>query len=198
MDRIPVVKYSVKDTLNVSHVYIHFDEQYLVNALYLDVSAPSFYSRPLIIYDVLTGNEVYHGTIKGPGSEYVYLSVKSSQLRLDISNGDDIPLTMKKIDAFQQQRYIISYLEAGHNYSILTGDSASKEPDYDLSFIKHRVYSQLPVVNHLNVAKNPAYVVPKPGAKNNFSSLLWIAIISVLVFLGFLTWRMVKELNIKS
>ena len=119
-------KFKAKDTADISHVYIFFDEPHLINTLYPSVLAPSYYTRPITIYNGKTGDRVYIGTIKGPGSDYIYFSVKTRLLRLDITNGDDVPLTIKDISAFQQQRYIVSYLQIGHNYSIFTGDRISQ------------------------------------------------------------------------
>jgi len=196
-EMLPPVKFNFKDTGNVSHVYLHFDEPYLINKLHLVISTPNYYSRHINIYDTQNGSKVCDATIGFPGSQDIYFSAKTTHLRIDISNGDDVPLTIKKIEAFQQEQYVTSYLEAGHRYSILCGDSLAKEANYDLSFLKHKPYNQLPVISHSVVYRNPAYVIPKPTAKSNFTLLLWITIAVVLILLSFLTWRMVKEINLK-
>ncbi len=196
---LPPAKFNVNDTNKVSHVYINFDEPYVINQLRLIVSAPNYYERHVSIYDVENHNAnlVRDATISFRGED-IYLSAKTKQLRIDISNGDDVPLTIQRVDAFQQNQYLISYLEAGHSYSILSGDSSASEPVYDLSFLKSNPYNRVPVINHSAVYKNPAYVMPKPIAKKNFTSLLWVAIIAVLILLSFLTWKMVGEINARS
>jgi hypothetical protein len=194
---IPPVKFNSKDTNKISHVYIHFDEPYLINKLNMVVSAPNYYERQISICNNESGQKLCDTTIDFRGHD-IYLSAKTSQLRIDISNSDDVPLTIKSIQAFQQEQYLISYLEAGHNYSVLSGDPSPKQAIYDLSFLKYKSYNRLPVVSHSAVYKNPIYVAPKPVAKNNFTLLLWIAIIAVLILLSFLTWRMVREINLKQ
>jgi hypothetical protein len=192
-------KFNVKDTNRVSHVYIHFDEPYTINQLRFIVSAPNYYERHISIYDVENNNTnlVRDATISFRG-DVIYLSAKTKQLRIDISNGDDIPLTIQRIDAFQQNQFLISYLEAGHSYSILSGDSSASEPVYDLSFLKSKPYNRVPVINHSAVYKNPTYAIPKPVIKKNLTSLLWTAIIAVLLLLSFLTWKMVGEINTRQ
>ncbi|WP_426667039.1 hypothetical protein ACPPVU_13515 [Mucilaginibacter sp. McL0603] len=196
---LPPAKFNVKDTNKVSHVYIHFDEPYTINQLRLIVSAPNYYERHISIYDVQNKNAnlVRDATISFRG-KVIYLSAKTKQLRIDISNGDDVPLTVQRIDAFQQNQYLISYLEAGHSYSILSGDSSANEPVYDLSFLKSKPYNRVPVINHLTVYKNPAYVIQRSVVKKNLTSLLWVAIVAVLILLSFLTWKMVKEINARQ
>jgi hypothetical protein len=196
---LPPAKFSVKDTNKVSHVYIHFDEPYTINQLRLVVSAPNYYERHISIYDVENNNAnlVRDATISFRGG-IIYLSAKTKQLRIDISNGDDVPLTIQRIDAFQQNQFLISYLEAGHSYSILSGDSTANEPVYDLSFLKSKPYNQLPVIHHSVVYKNPAYITPKPVVKKNFTLLLWVAITAVLLLLSFLTWKLVREISARQ
>jgi len=194
-DALPAVKFNVRDTNKVSHVYIHFDEPYLINQLRLVVSAPNYYERHISIYDVENNvNLVSDATISFRG-EGIYLSAKTKQLRIDILNGDDVPLTIKRIDAFQQSQYLLSYLEAGHSYSILAGDPSASTPVYDLSFLKYKPNNRLPMIGNAFVYKNPAFALSKSTVKRNFTPLLWIAIIAVLILLSLLTWKMVKEIN---
>jgi len=194
-DALPAVKFNVRDTDKVSHVYIHFDEPYLINQLRMVVSAPNYYERHISIYDVENKIDLVGDATISSRGESIYLSAKTKELRIDISNGDDVPLAIKRIDAFQQSQYLLSYLESGHSYSILSGDSSANAPVYDLSFLKYKPNNRLPVVNHSVVYKNPVYAIAKPHVKNNFTLFLWAVIITVLILLSLLTWKMVKEIN---
>jgi hypothetical protein len=194
-DVLPAVKFYARDTNRVSHVHIDLDEPYLINQLRLVVSAPNYYERHVSIYDEENKlTLVSDATISSRG-ESVFLSAKTKKFRIDISNGDDVPLTIERIDALQQSQYLLSYLEAGHSYSIVAGDSSARVPVYDLSFLKYKPNDYLPVIHHSVVYKNPAFALSKPPVKKNFTPLLWIAIIIVLILLSLMTWKMVSEIS---
>lgn len=194
---LPKPKFSIKDTGKISHVYIQFNEPYQVNKLQVLVTAPNYFERHISIFNDESGERLSDTTINFRGSD-IYLSAKTKKLRIDISNSDDVPLTIKTINAFEQQQYLVTYLEAGHQYSILSGDLSATEPDYDLSFLKGKSQEQFTVISHSAIDKNPVYVAPKPATTHNFTLLLWIAIIIVLVLLSFLTWKMVREIEPKQ
>jgi hypothetical protein len=198
--KLPALKFSSKDTNKVSSVFIHFDEPYRVNQLHLEISAPKYYTRHISAYDTgnKTANKICDTTISSAGSQDIFLSAKTAQIRIDISNVDDNRLEIKAINAFQQKQYIISYLETGNDYYILTGDSAAGDVNYDLSFLKYKPYNQLPVINHSAVYKNPDYTTNRRSAKPDRTLLIWVAIIAVLILLSFLTWKMVREINQKQ
>lgn len=194
--QLPDPKFSSKDTAKLTHVYVQFDEPYQVNKLQMIVSAPNYFDRHISIYNDENNERISDTTISFRSPD-IYLSAKTKKLRIDISNGDDVSLTIKTINAFEQQQYLVSYLEASREYAILSGDSTATTPDYDLSFLKDRSQDDIPVISHSDISNNPAYTTAKPEKKRNFTPLLWAAIIIVLALLSFLTWRMVREIEPK-
>lgn len=194
---LPPVKFSSKDSNKVSHVFIHFDEPYRVNKIHLILSSPKYYNRRISVYNIRNKAAEWLGdsTISSPGSQDIVLSAKTAQIRVDISNGDDNPLDIKDIVAYQQKQYLITYLESGKDYYILEGDLSAPEVSYDLSFLKYKPYNQLPVISHFAVYKNPSFRVVHRANKPDHTLLIWVAIVIVLILLSFLTWKMVGEIK---
>jgi hypothetical protein len=194
---LPPVKFNTVDTGKVSHISIRLNESYQINKLHFNIATPKYYNRRVVVYSIKGSgiDQLIDTTISSGGLQDILLSAKTSQLRVDIFNGDDNALAITSIGTFQVKQYAISYLESGYTYNIFTGDSSAKEANYDLSFLNNQVYNQLPGINHRVVYKNPIYTIAQPPVIPDHSILLWVSIIVVLVVLSFLTLKMVRELK---
>ena len=197
---LPTVQFNAKDTNKKTSVFIHLNQPYQINKLHLDISAPKFYNRRVVVYDVgnKQGSEICDTVLSSSGSQDILLSAKSTEIRIDIFNNDDNPLTITHIQAYQLKQYIITYLQGSYSYYILTGDSSAKPANYDLSFLRGLKYSLLPVINHSSVYINTAYKAHTTLAAKNYTFWLWLAIALVLLLLIFFTWRMMREVNTQS
>jgi len=198
--QLPPAKFSIKNKEKVTSIFVQFDQPYLINKLHLEITAPKFYRRKATVYDqdakdaILT-EDVLLGS---SGTQDIPVSAKTRRVRIDIANGDDNPLTIKSVSAWQQKLFAVSYLEKGKDYHILAGDSSAQEVSYDLTFFDAKPLSAMRIINHSEIEKNPAYATAQPVVKRNFTLLLWIAIVTVLILLSFLTWKMVSEINAKQ
>ncbi|MGZ3753295.1 MAG: DUF3999 family protein, partial [Mucilaginibacter sp.] len=194
---LPAVTLSTKNGNKQTSYFVDLDDNYVVDGLKLNISSPKYYDRQISVYNIGNKTEVRlcDTSITSSAQGYISISAKTNKLRIDITNGDDNPLVVKDIEAIALQQYAVSYLEKEHRYYLLTGDTSMNEVSYDLSFLHSKPLLQFPVISHSAVYKNPAYLISKPGARHDFTLLIWIAIVSVLILLSLLTWRMVKEIN---
>jgi hypothetical protein len=195
--QLPPVKLTSKTANKQTSYYADLSGNYIVNSLKIDVSSPKYYSRRITIYDIGNKGEemLYDDSISSSTQRAVTFSAKTTRLRIDIVNGDDNPLVVKDISAFQLQDFAVCYLEKGHNYYLLAGDTTANEVRYDLSFVHSKPMSQFPVIDHSGVFKNPAYSISKVESKSRFTLLLLVVIGAVVILLSLLTWKMVKEIN---
>ncbi|HVV54802.1 MAG TPA: hypothetical protein VHC47_05740, partial [Mucilaginibacter sp.] len=191
----------VKNGHRQTSYFVSFNGNYQINGLKLYVSSPTYYHRQIAVYDLdhrpeekLCNDSISSSGEPGNG---ISLSCKISKLRIDINNGDDNPIVIDSISAWQVQQYAISYLEKGHRYYLLTGDSSADEVSYDLSFLHSRPMAKFPVINYSAVYKNPLFAIHQFPGRRNYTVLIWITITIVLLLLGLLTWRMVNEINQK-
>jgi len=195
--QLPPAGLTNKTANKQTRYYIDLNGNYIINSLKIDVSSPKYYNRHITIYDIGNKGEemLYDDSISSSATKAITFSAKTDKLRIDIANGDDNPLVIKNISAFQLQDFAVCYLEKGHNYYLLAGDTAANEVSYDLSFVHSKPMSQFPVIGHSDVYKNPAYSTSKAAVKGRFTLLLWVVIGAVLILLSLLTWKMVKEIN---
>jgi len=198
---LPAVKINSVDNNKISRVFINLHAPYQVNKLHFNISGPRYFNRRVVVYamnkagNFENANVLADTVLASAASQDVLLSVKTSKLRVDIYNGDDNPLTITSVDAYQLKLYAVCYLESGHKYSIYTGNPGAKEANYDLSFLNNRAYNQLPGISHGRVYNNGAYAILPVPNKSDHSILLWSILILVLMILSFLTLKMVRELK---
>jgi len=197
---LPSVKLSVKNRNGLTSYFADFGGNYQVEELQLAIASPKYYNRHILVYNIghRAEEKLYDDSISSANPKPIDISARTSKLRIDVVNGDDNPLVIRGIMAMQQKRFVVSYLEKGHQYHLLTGDSTAREVSYDLTFLHSKPSSQFSTISYAPVYNNPAYLVAKTPVHHNFTLLLWSAIVVVLLILSLLTWRMVKELNAKN
>lgn len=198
--QIATVKPNAKQGKKQTSYFLDLDNNYYLSQLRLNVVSPKYYSRDINIYDVGHQPEelIYNGQVSSSGLDIVSCVAKTNKLRIDIINGDDKPLDITEVTAFDLKRYAIAYLEKGHKYYLLTGNDTTNAPSYDLSFLHSKPIAQFPVILHSAIYKNPVFGLAKVPAPRNYTPYIWAAIIAVLIVLSLLTWRMVKEMNTKQ
>ena len=199
--KIPDAIVKQKDSGNVSYVFIKLNDRYQINKLHLTVSGQKFYKRNINIYAV-TGKAkklISGAVINSSELADLYLSVKTDKILLEITNGDNPPLAIDKVDGYQLDQSLISYLEKGRQYYLLSGDEKAITPDYDLKFFGDSVGHHLTVVNHAAVRKNDLYKMKGEPAKIKRSKwnewILGVSVAIAIALLILLTSRMVREVN---
>ena len=92
---------------------------------------------------------------------------------------------------------MLAYLEAGKAYQLLTGDTSAKAPSYDLKFFTDSARNRALKITHEAVVNNALYVAPAPVAKQGAAKtyLIWGSILTALLLLTLLTWKMAGEVK---
>jgi hypothetical protein len=199
---LPPVKFTKTDTGKKTSIFIRFDEPYLVNKLHLNITGPKYYSRKAVVYttdknfDNVNADAICDTVLNSSGTQDLVLSAKTKYIRIDIFNGDDNPLQVTSVKAYQLKQYIISYLAGGHDYYILTGDSLAKNVNYDLSFLKYCSIDKLPVITTNNAYKNSGYAIATtPQPKHDIGLWIWLSMLIALALLSFLTVKMTRKIQ---
>jgi len=197
---IPAGKISRVDSNNTTFIHIRLNDQYQVNKLHLNITAPKYFKRDITIYQ-LAGKykeAVSETELNSAKNNHLLFSAKTGELELQISNGDNQPLSISGIDAFQTEEYIISYLEGKQEYRLLTGDSTARAPEYDLKFFADSIKDNIPSISHREVIKNSFSQTDKPKPVKDYTLFTWIAIIAAAGILLLLTMKMMKEVGKKT
>lgn len=195
---VPIDSVSKKESHNTTVVTIRLKGDYQVDFLHLSVSAPKYFKRNTSLLSIdKTGGHFISGADLSPLQKGdIFLSTRANKLELRIDNGDNLPLTIDSIKVYQANHYVVSYLEKGQQYRIFTGDTAAKAPEYDLKFFADSIRG----VRELNtgpVMKNNNYAGQTAAKQNNRPYIIWGAIITALLLLSLLTWKMLAEMGKK-
>jgi hypothetical protein len=188
------------DSNKTTFIDVKLNDKYQVNRLHLNISAPRYYKRGVAVYQfVNNGKELLsEAELSSDKTPDLLIAAKTNHLLIEISNGDNQPLSIGEIKAFQSDEYLISYLEAKQSYQFLVGDSLAQAPEYDLKFFADSISGNTPVIKHEAVIKNTDYAVTAKPAGKDYTILIWVAIIVSLGLLLFLTLKMTKEVKKKE
>jgi len=186
-----------KDSNRITYVQILLNDNYLVNKIRLNITAPKYYKRDVSIYEITRRGLqlISNAEINSGGNGDLLIVAKTNRLELQIANGDNVPLEIKNIQLAQAQQYIVGYLEAGKAYKLLTGDFKATAPEYDLKFFADSINRNIPEIREGLLVNNPLYNVQPANVKKEYPALIWAAIIKALLLLLALTWKMAGEVK---
>ena len=120
--------------------------------------------------------------------------IKAKTLYLVINNKDNPPLQINSIETRQLENSIITYLEKGKHYYLLTDNTAALKPDYDLEIFKDSIPALIDTIGigtFSNIEKND----PQVKKSNSNKWWLWPAITVAIVMLGYLTWKLMADMK---
>jgi len=198
---VPPVQLTRIDSNKTTFITIKLQDNYQVNKLHLNITAPKYFKRDVWVYQV-TGHDkqlLGEAELNSTKATDLLIAAKANQLILQISNGDNLPLTITGIDAYQSAESLISYLDGKQSYRLLTGDQSIQVPEYDLKFFADSIRDNTPQISHEAVGQNTAYQIKQPAkAGRDYTVFIWIAIVVAAGLLLFLTLKMTKEVKKKA
>jgi hypothetical protein len=137
---LPDPTVSQKDSSNKHSYYrLQYADAYRIERLSLIVSNPILYRRTVRIMaeEDSTGDKpVTCVSIDPKDTVFLLPAVKAKTLLIDIANGDNAPLVIRRVVSAQSGIYLLAYLLAGggNRYELGAGDSIEGPPDYDLHY----------------------------------------------------------------
>jgi hypothetical protein len=194
----------------ITQIHISFQNRQMVNHLIFEIKNPSLFKRKARIY-VLKSHQVKHKTQNYQETSYEFELNSNSknainmpqlfekEFFIEIENQDNPPLTLAKIQFFQNQVGVIADLKANEKYTIQTGNSNLNAPNYDLENFKSKMENNLPETKIYDIKH---VVSQKINSQNKSfwqqSWFMWLCIglggIAILYF----TSSLVKDVNNKS
>lgn len=188
-----------------SYVRVRFGGNRTIDRFDLTMKGAPFYLRHATVFIPMTRKakgqkpQTYYAPIqqieissKRPTSiELSALRVK--ELLIVIDNKDNPPLEVDKFSAYQLNRYLTAWLKAGSTYSVKVGKPELAAPAYDISFFKDSI-PESPGVLQLGAFKlNSASRPIAPDKIFTTKTYIWVAVIAVIVILGFMSVRLLNE-----
>ncbi|HLT74138.1 MAG TPA: hypothetical protein VKZ68_03605 [Ohtaekwangia sp.] len=122
--------------------------------------------------------------------------LKAAELQISVENGDNPPLTFDAIDLQQLRRFAVAHLRSGGQYELQIGPKAMTQPNYDLQRYRDEVREVVSVIEPGAVTL--ATQEDEPDTTFFTREFMWIAIVAIILVLGFFSYRMVKEGGVSS
>lgn len=179
-----------------SYIMLQYGEAYRIDKLDLDIRGPQLYKRRMVIYDNEKdkGRPIAETDIDPASASFRLPPVKTHSLLLDITNADNPPLVIRKVATAQLKLFLLTYLQPGVSYQLLTGNPQAGTPDYDLKyFVDSLTRDPQEILPGPLQSENFAGNKPMPAAEKSHSGIiLWGIILLVLLLLISLSLKMVK------
>jgi len=125
-------------------------------------------------------------------------NIRGQEFLITIENDDNAPLVISEIKAYQLNRYLTAWLNHHQPYKLKFGDRNLHQPIYDIAFFKDSIPKQIPI---LEAGAPKIFETPEAASSTSFftnKNLVWIAIVAVIVLLGFMSIKMVKQTSQKE
>ncbi|GHA74192.1 DUF3999 family protein [Pontibacter akesuensis] len=209
---IPVQQTTRTDSAATEQTYIHlkFAHPVYPELLELDITAPELYFRNghIILGKATTPSRKRRRKRDREELVQVPFSISSKEaaritlprrqmqeLTLVVENADNPPLEIAAIRVLQLNRYLVANLEAGTPYILRFGNAETTAPTYDLTFFRDSIPNELPV---LPVKQVDAVQERQKPQGSSSKVWLWVAIGIVVLGLGYMTVRLLNEMNSKK
>lgn len=179
---------------NNTYIDVHQNAAYHIEKISLQIESQGFFERDA---EVMNRSGIASFKIRTGNIPRLDLpAFNDTAWSIKIYNGDNPPLKINSISLQQRSRNIIAYLQAGKSYHLLMHDSSSTKPLYDLQKFEDSIPARPPQLNIISFETiNPTSAVISKMTLS--STWLWTLIIVVLVTLGFVTYRLTKEMGKK-
>lgn len=153
-----------------TRIHINFNRPQIVNQIGFTITSPNLFQRNAQIY-IHKKRQINHKSTPFPETIFAF-ELSSNQKNtfsipqlfekeffIEIENRDNQPLTLAKIQFFQNQIAVIADLEANEKYTIQTGNPKLHSPEYDLENFKNSIGNNLPEakiydIKHLSTKEN--------------------------------------------
>jgi hypothetical protein len=193
-----------------TYIRVTFKDAYTINRMRLNFVGPRYYKRTVTIATKHAGkvgrkpqpyNYIPISTIEVNSyslNEFNFDFFREKEFYLIIENNDNHALKLEGIETWQLTHYLKTYLEKGQKYILNYGDSLSKAPVYDLNYFVDSIPSVLPTLQVLKSERNgmlPVLQIEKVEHWYENKLFVWIAIVSLILLLSFMSWKMLREMK---
>lgn len=191
----PVITTHQIKSQHSTRVILDFKNTYIIDKLSFNITAPAFYHRELVLRQP-DNYQQFTLSSDQPAQLLPETPLRTSRLELHIENGNNPPLEITAVTAFQANTYLTTYLEKGKQYSLEIGDSTLSSPDYDLSYFTANLGGNIPSLTSgkLSECKSTGTVVTT-GTVFNTKVWVWVGIAGIIVLIGFLAFRMINDMQ---
>ncbi|HQZ26263.1 MAG TPA: hypothetical protein PLD18_13265 [Flavobacterium sp.] len=190
-----------------TRIHIDFNRPQIINQISFTITSPNLFQRNVQLY---VNKKKPINQKSTPFPEEIFAFELSSNTNntfsipqlfekecfIEIENQDNPPLTLGKIQFFQNQIAVIADLKANEKYTITTGNPKRNSPEYDLENFKKNTNSNLPEVKIYDIKQlNSKKTSPQNQSFWQQSWFMWLCIILGGIAVLYFTSSLVKDMK---
>ena len=195
------------DTAGVKQTFIQiqFKDKPYWDKLVFKIEKPTYFYRnaKLAVKKKDYKGRTYYATLQSlvinSNSDLTFYanSFKHNNVYLIIDNEDNPPLEIKSIQAYQLKHHLVTHLENSNNYKLVFGNNKQLiTPNYDIAYFKAKIGENTSVLKTKSISLVKAEITKEQEQqKNNY--WIWIAVGGVALLLGFISYKMILEMEKK-
>ena len=188
-----------------TYVKVLLNSLQFVDKMEITVSGAKYYRRNATLYEkrVRIGkngkrieyyNEIENFELTSGRSAVIELSnVRAQEFLISIDNQDNPPLSLSEVKVFQLNRYLTTWLEQDESYSLKFGQRQLTAPNYDLKYFRDSIPDHVAILEVANIKKLDKTEAEVSDTFFNSKAFIWIAIVAVMLVLGVMSVKMVRE-----
>ena len=190
-----------------TEIFVEFAQRNLpLNEFEFTVGAHEFYRTVVVHADPefkrrLGEGVIYRYEVRGIINEKLTVSIGETlmdQVYFRILNQDNRSLQVRNVKAYGLRRVLIVRPPAQEGVRLYYGAENAKPPVYDLAELYPKVAEKTPELGYFipEEQTNPLYQKPiPPPPPKDYAWLLWMALVPVALFLGYMVFRSLKEID---
>jgi hypothetical protein len=199
-----------KDSIKTSYLKVELPSKRYFERLKFEVSGAEFYARfgrikvkkerinskkkKVTTFETIAKFEINSNST----NEVLVGPTQLSEFFIEIDNKDNKPLTVNAIKASYFDKYLVSELDSTQSYSIKIGGKELRSPDYDVKKFKDKITIVPTAIAHQKVVNlNEIEKVEKGNSIFESPYFIWSIIAVLGLLLGFISFRMIKEIKEK-
>ncbi|MEI9921267.1 MAG: hypothetical protein WDO14_21155 [Bacteroidota bacterium] len=176
---------------------IEFDTAQYVDRIEFDVYGPHLFKRRATLFKKVKNRlqEIESFDIISGQARPLVVGLKEKELFIRVDNDNNPPLQFTQVAAYQLNRSLVTYLEAGKNYKIVLENSL-QAPTYDLKFFADSIPSHSPELE-IGALKENVVLKEADTSPTIFTSrmYIWVAIFLVGILLAVMAVRMLRDVK---
>jgi|GEM_PF-5349075 len=180
------------DSTGMTRLWVRNPDGYLLDGLEVAIGGTPYFNRNTSVYGDAGRRHLTDQLLVTGSRELLLPATHDTLLLIEIRNGDNPPLPVDSVGAWQFERGIVAWLEKGPEYRLEGGDTGLRAPAYDLASFRHQIPATLPALEH-----GPVESSPGDGAARKTSGLnwIWVMVAVGLLTLALLTRALLKEVK---
>jgi hypothetical protein len=186
----PSCNFFQKDSGKYSIISVSQQEAYHIYALQLKGVYSPYIDRTA---EVFVGNKLVGNFPIRHENVFSFLpEFQAERFLIRIFNGDNSPIKFTDVNTFQRNTEIVALFNKNENYHLQIQSGLTEMPNYELAKFVDSIPLQLPTLKDFSYSTIEDKIVE---TKSNNKLYMWLAIVVVVIVLGALTYKLVKEIK---